>query len=473
MGAMPRGLPRLLKSLVLLSGWGVALWLVSIGVDHKPLVAPVVPGPLERVMAELEEDRSLSGAALAFCVLGEDGQVMGSSALAETSLAPASALKTLTTGAALEILGPEFRFETTLAATAAPDAHGLLAGDLVLVGGGDPTTSASDLDALAAAAAAAGLKRVAGNLVMDATIFPVNPVSDHWNWGDVGNGYGVGAYGINVDHNILSVAFAPGASPGSPAAIVEATAAPVVWVNEVVTGPPGSGDRVVAYSEPYGERITLRGSVPLDQPKFRVRVANPNPPASARTLLAQALKRHGIELVGSASGADRSGTGRTVLARHQSAPLAEIIEHLHRVSDNLESQCLFLLMGQRAGKDPAAALQAFWESRGVEFAGLRILDGSGLARANMIRACDLAAVNHRAGTGKYAEIFRQSLSAYDGPNGGVRAKLGAMSGVRTEVGFLTGRGGQRLTYALMASGLPPGANLGRVRSSLLDIAAGL
>jgi D-alanyl-D-alanine carboxypeptidase/D-alanyl-D-alanine-endopeptidase (penicillin-binding protein 4) len=151
---------------------------------------------------------------------------------------------------------------------------------------------------------------------------------------------------------------------------------------------------------------------------------------------------------------------------HKSAPLPEIIDHLHKVSDNLEAQCLFLTIGLKQQRDPIEVIRASWENSGVTFTGLRLIDGSGLARANMIRPLDLARVNHAARRGPHGERFRQSLTAY--LNGNVRSKLGAMSGVKTEVGFLTMPDGREFTFALMANGLGLDVNYWPLREKLLE-----
>jgi D-alanyl-D-alanine carboxypeptidase/D-alanyl-D-alanine-endopeptidase (penicillin-binding protein 4) len=468
--ARPKFFFVLVRGLLLLSGWGVALW-VFFGIPREPLPGERLEedSALEEVFGALAADPSLAGASVAFCVLDQDGKVVVASPLATTALPPASALKTLTTAAALEVLKPSFRFETLLIASAPVGSDGVLRGDLTLVGSGDPTLTAEDIKALVVAASSAGLKRIEGSVSMDASVFPANPVSDHWNWGDIGNAYGAGAYGLNVDHNRLAAKFAPAAQVGAPAALDPGTHAPGTfsWINEVTTGSPGSGDQVVAYSVPYGKSVTLRGTVPSGMPGFEVSVANPDPPSTALELLWAALKHHDIRVTPSASGPSVSSSD-VVLARHLSPPLSEIIPHLHRVSDNLEAQCLFLLLGKKAGAAPVDALREFWQRSGVEFAGLRLLDGSGLARANMIRPLDLARANHRAATGPHGQIFLESLSRYDG--GKVRSKRGAMSGVRTEVGFVSLPDGTTRTFALMANGLPPGASLARHRAALLALA---
>jgi D-alanyl-D-alanine carboxypeptidase/D-alanyl-D-alanine-endopeptidase (penicillin-binding protein 4) len=460
------------KCLLLLSGGIVAAW-TGVRLLEKPEPAPrppiTQPAPeieVARVFRESIANPKLAGAAVAFCVLDADGQTVFASPLAEIAMSPASALKTVTTGAALGISGPEFRFETVLAATAPLKADGTVDGDLVLIGAGDPTLSRDDLLELADTAIVAGLKNVSGRVVVDAFAFPENPVNDQWNWGDIGNAYGAGAFGLNLDHNRLSVRFDPGTQIGAPAKFLGG--APVTrdtrWENRVITGPAGSGDQVVVYSEPYGRTITLRGSVPLGENGFTVGGAIPDPPALAAEIMRVRLESGGVKFAERKVAAGQ----RVPLASHRSPPLAEIIDHLHRVSDNLEAQSLFLTIGRKQNADPAAAVQQYWEKAGVAFAGLRLVDGSGLARANMIRPLDLARVNLAARRGPHGERFYQSLTASAGD--AVRSKNGAMSGIRSEVGFLrTAAGGER-TFALVANGLAPGSEFWSLRKALVEAA---
>lgn len=462
------------KALLLLSGWMAAGWIfwkgesvlpkspvlpIVVAEDPAPVVpveaAPVV-SPFEKAFVKWANRPELRSALTALVLLDEQGRVVFSSALGETALCPASALKILTTGAAFGVLGPEFRFETRLIHR--PD------GNLALVGGGDPTLDTDDLDALAAAAIQAGLRAVAGDLVADTTVFAVPPVNDHWNWGDIGNAYGAGAFGLNIGHNRLTVSFQPGEKPGDPAKFLEGgpVAAGTRWVNEVTTGPPGSGDGVTLYSVPLGQIISLAGTVPPGE-EFTVGGAIPDPPAVAVEALRAALVRSGVRFSGKP--VPRKGEA-VLLASHRSAALPEIVDHLHKVSDNLEAQCLFLTLGNAAQTDPASAVRRYWEKAGVAFEGLRLIDGSGLARANMIRPLDLVRVNFAARHGPHGERYFQSLSASLG--GHARAKLGSMSGVKTDTGFLRMNDGREFTFALMANGLDPGLGFWPLRGELLE-----
>ena len=406
----------------------------------------------------------LEGALLGFCVLDEKGEVEYASPLAGTALCPASALKTLTAGAAFGLLGEDFRFETRLLARGGVSPEGIVAGDLVLRGGGDPTLSGEDLVAMAERAVEKGLKRVVGSLRVDDSIFPGDPVSDHWVWGDLGNAYGAGAFGLNVGHNRVNLIFQAGEKEGDIASYLRSEPniyELVKWKIGVFTGPAGSGDRVMVYSSPGSRMIRAVGTVPLGAKEFAVGAALPDPSLLAHEVLKEALEARGVAFSGDFTGPD---VPEVELVKYRSERLPEIVNHMQRVSDNLEAQCLFLMLGVKEGGDPGEVLTRYWEELGISFKGLRVLDGSGLARATMIRPLDLARVNFAARNAAYGEKFFTSLPTSS--DGSIRSKRGAMSGVRTEVGFVR-RGGKEFTFALMGNGLG-NVDFWKVREELLE-----
>jgi D-alanyl-D-alanine carboxypeptidase/D-alanyl-D-alanine-endopeptidase (penicillin-binding protein 4) len=404
---------------------------------------------------------------LAWVVIDGNGEVLFGSPLAETAMSPASALKTLCSGAAFGLLGPDFRFETAILTSREIAADGGLDGDLVIRGGGDPTLSQADLKRMAGALVAAGLKTLRGRVLADASVFPEHPMSDHWNWGDIGNAYGAGAFGLNINHNRFRVRFDPGSAVAEPATLLGADPAIpwIEWRNRVRTGPSGSGDSVVVYSEPYGTTVTLRGTVPAGEKGFVVRAAIPDPPRLAAWMLEQLLVEAGVKIQAASRPAGRAMREPQVLHRHLSGTVEEIVTSLHRSSDNLEAQSLFLRIGSERKMAPTQAVISYWEDLGVGFSGLRLLDGSGLARANMIRPVDLARVNLAARRAPHGDRFIGTLYAADG--GTLRSKNGAMSGVRTEVGFVLRPDGSEWTFAMMANGLQPEADFRAWRARLL------
>ena len=126
----------------------------------------------------------------------------------------------VTTATALEVLGPDFRAETRLLAKV-PPREGVLEGDLILRGGGDPLLSLSDLAAWAAELQRQGLRRIHGRVLGDGSLFTGSLFDDHWSWGDIGNGYGSPVAGLNLEHNRYTAVFAPGRAEGQPAQLVE------------------------------------------------------------------------------------------------------------------------------------------------------------------------------------------------------------------------------------------------------------
>src|SRR5690606_17315716 len=120
--------------------------------------------------------------------------------------------------------------------------------------------------------------RVEGTLQVDASIFPVQAVSDHWVWGDLGNAYGAGAFGLNVGHNAMVMTFDGGSTERARAKFLgsDPPLKAIEWDVAVTSGPPGSGDRVMSRSSPYAGKIEARGSVPMGAKGFAVRGAVPD-----------------------------------------------------------------------------------------------------------------------------------------------------------------------------------------------------
>lgn len=418
---------------------------------------------LQRAAAE----PGLEGAAIGLCVLDSGGAVQAA-CQADTAFIPASSLKTVTTATALEVLGPDFRFETRLMAKAAPH-DGVLEGDLVLRGGGDPLLSLADLAAWAAELQRQGLHRITGRVLGDGSLFSGSLFDDHWSWGDIGNGYGSPVSGLNLEHNRYSAVFAPGSAEGRPAQLVEIVpeVPGIAWINEVRTGPPESGDGVMIHGGERTSRLHLRGTVPADRPQFRVSGAVPDPERFAAHHLHAALVAAGIEINGTAAAADAPlPDDAHVLHKHASAPLRELVASIHATSDNHETECLFRQLGLQRGQAPDAVVREHWCERGLEFRGLRLEDGCGLARADAIRPRDLAELQRLAASGPQGEVYRASLVALR--NGTVLAKGGAMSGVRSLTGLARSDSGKTFSFALLINHAGSGAAATKLREAVLD-----
>ncbi len=425
--------------------------------------APPEPEPdplsaaLGAIFGETEADSRFAGAAIGFCLLDADGSPLVEHQ-ARTALIPASALKTLTTATALEVLGPDFRFETRLG-TSAPSDPANPEADLVLLGGGDPTLSPADLEDWAKGLAEAGLKTVPGRIVGDGRSFPGSPFADFWNWGDIGNGYGSPVSGLNLGHNRFTAVFSPGENVGDPAKFLGAfpDVPGVSWWNGTLTAAEDSGDGVVVHGGERAAVMHLRGTVPLGG-ELEVVGAIPDPERFAAHYLREALLAADVLIAGEAVGAGElflKGEPIPAIAEelivHQSPPLADIVRSIHETSDNHETECVYRTIGLRTELPPDEAIRRHWRQRGLELVGLRMVDGSGLARADHITPESLARLQHVAASGPAGKTYVDSLLATGG--GKIRFKAGAMSSVRSYAGLAeTGRG--RLAFALILNHYP-------------------
>ncbi|MBN8420401.1 MAG: D-alanyl-D-alanine carboxypeptidase/D-alanyl-D-alanine-endopeptidase [Verrucomicrobia bacterium] len=461
-----------------------------------PQEAPVIqpPAPLNAVAKLLQEARAnpvLTGAAIGFCLIDSKGAVIMDEN-AGTAFIPASSFKTLTTATALEILGPDFHFTTELKSTA-PIQEGVIKGDLVIVGGGDPMLKLDDLKAWVADLKQRGLVRITGTIRVDPSFFSGSLYGDFWNWGDIGNGYGSGVAGLNLNHNRYILMFQAGPEVGSPAQLlgINLEVPGAVWKNEVTTGPADSGDGVMIHGGENTTAIYLRGTVPLGAAKFQARGAVPDPARFAAHHFRAALLAAGIQVgspgsgagpakkSGSGSGpAKSSGNGAASIApatashsllKHDSPPLLDIIKSIHKVSDNQETECVFRMLGLKAGKPPAEVIREHWKTRGLEFAGLRMEDGSGLSRADFVRPLDLARLQFLAGTGPQGVAYKTSLLSENG----LTWKIGAMSGIRTYTGYAKTKSGEEYCYALMVNHYIDGKTVSELCRHVLDAMMGL
>lgn len=420
--------------------------------------------PLERLLEDYASQPGFAGAVIGFCLLDKDGFILAAKA-PHQALIPASSLKTVTTATALEVMGPEHRIQTRLMATAAM-VDGVIPGDLVIVGGGDPMLALKDLQIWAAQLQRRGLKRVAGRVLGDGRLFSGSIYNDFWGWGDIGNGFGSPVSGLNLEHNRFSMSFRAADAVGKPAELLgETPEVPgISWVNEVLTGPAGSGDGVMIHGGEHAFLLHLRGSMPLGEPAFRVLGAVPDPERFAAHHLRLALLGAGVEVGGKAEAVGSRPAGSIELLSHFSPDLRTIITSIHATSDNHETECLFRLLGLRASKSAELAVKLHWKARGLEFSGLRMEDGCGLARADFITPYDLARLQFLAGTGPQADIYKASLLQ----KGPLRWKGGAMSGVRSTTGFVMTQKSGEMCFALIVNHYADSSSFIALREALMD-----
>jgi serine-type D-Ala-D-Ala carboxypeptidase/endopeptidase (penicillin-binding protein 4) len=415
---------------------------------------------------------------------------------ADHLMQPASNMKLFTTAAALEKLGPGFVFRTTVETGAAPGAQGKV-GNLILVGRGDPnisnrvlpyqynSQSSAPADAvlreLAAQVKARGVREVAGDIVADDRYFLYEPFSHDWSVEDLPWGYGAPVTALAFNDNSLTLHVAPGAKANDRGK---------VWLdpvpdyyqldNGLATSAAGTEKEIFVERLPGSMTLDVWGEIPLGSPEDKDTVAIENPPLLAGELFKRALEADGIAVRGkvrvlelsrlqaaTTTNAFAPAPGRIVLAEHRSAPLAEDIKVILKVSQNLHAEMLLRTLAHEIGDFGSLTvgldiLRNFAWEVGIEPGEIYFADGSGLSREALVspRAFvkllvymahsphfqdfyDSLPVAGKDGT--LAERFVDSSAA-----GKIHAKTGSIEHVNTLSGYMDLPSGRRVAFSILA-----------------------
>lgn len=389
----------------------------------------------------------------------------------DDALMPASTFKLLTGSAALDRLGPDFRFQTTAFAEG-PIVRGVLHGRLVLRGGGDPLLNAADLEGLAQAVAGLGITRIDGPIDIDTTHFVDPPYMPGWSWDDFPFYYAPKISALSFEDNVVHLSVVPARAAGGRATVTAtpygrvgeppsgcATTSDVIVIPRAMTGPAGSNDTVDVERDPGG-CILVTGSIPLGGAPDTIDAAVPNPEAYAWHVLADRLHAHAITFpepslhAGFAQSfiAAPARPGARALWSHDSEPLADLLADCWFPSDNLLAELLLKATGAAGGEPGSAAsgiaFETLWlASLGVDTGPLSIDDGSGLSSYDRMTPRALVAILQHDWDGPQRDLVLDDL-----PLSGVRgslkssfvgtlaertvfAKTGSVSHVRTLAGY--------------------------------------
>jgi len=426
---------------------------------------------------------------------------------------PASNTKLYTTALALAKLGPAYQYRTTIETTGKLDSAGRLAGNVVLVARGDPNLSARKLPydkttetdgpgekilaEMADQVAAFGVKLIDGDVVVDDTFFPYERYPSGWAIDDMLWRYGAPVSALAINDNVITVELRAGLRVGDPAWVgVEPWAEFYEIRGTVVTGAAGSRRELRAHREPGSRVIELNGTLPIGQAPEKLNFAVEEPAEHAAALLKKLLEARGVRVYGNARALHRSlpapgtaveiagvpgggvtaslpatpaeqGTvepGPTVLAQHFSLPLIDSITLINKVSQNLHTEMLLRTVARETAGDASleAALkmaEEFHTYIGIAENDVRLLDGSGLSRRNLVTPRATATLLRWAAMQPWADAFRASLpvAGDDGTleermkgspaAGRVRAKTGTLDNVNSLSGYAETLHGQKLIFA--------------------------
>lgn len=460
---------------------------------------------LQQAVNELDRNPSMRSASWSLCVRdAQTGEVLLDHN-GYKSLATASTMKALTTATALAILGEDFRFETQLAYDGSIDDNGVLRGNLYIIGDGDPTLGSSrirkedDLPTIlhswSLALQKRGIKQITGQIIADASVYGTQLTPAKWPWEDIGNYYGAGASGLNVHENYYRLVLRPGPSKGSRTEVLRTIPFQenLLFINEITTGSPSSGDQGYIYGAPYSYVRYLRGTVPGGRSSFTIKGSIADPALYCATQFRNELVSCSIQVEGGATSVRilrnqgrRVNTRRQVLFSHYSAPLVEIVRETNIHSINLYAEALAKRLAVAKGRpgtteEGMATIEAYWKGLGVDTRGMYLRDGAGLSPNNALSTRQLTAVLYRSYRAAYGTSFRNSLPV-SGKSGSlknmlrgtvaagrVRAKSGYIGGVRGYAGYATTLSGRELAFTMVANYYEGGAGAMRKRFETLMV----
>lgn len=390
---------------------------------------------------------------------------------------PASVMKLLTTGAALEILGADYRFPTTLEHSA-PIEDGVLQGNLYIHGSCDPSLGwkgrTAFLDQWVRAIRKAGIRRIEGAVVADLTILDGDAQNPAWLCEDAGNYYAPGIFGINYYGNTMNIVLRSG-EVGSVATVVntDPQVDGLVFINRIRCDKI-THDGAFVSGVPYSRERYLSGSVPSNLGTFGVKGDLPNPGLLLAQHLSNRLREAGISVARDATyEADYNplNPARTVIYTHYSPTLEEIIRETNVNSNNLYAEALFRYLGTRYGlpgtiHGSCDLLRDFWRRRGVDMGAAIIKDGCGLAPQDAVSAKTFVQLLTYMSRSKYADAWFASLpvSGVSGTlktlcaktelEGRILAKSGTIAGTKNFAGYIDMPNGDRWVFAILINSAP-------------------
>lgn len=424
---------------------------------------------------------------------------------AHRKFVPASNQKILVTSTALSLLGPDYRYESALWSNGTLE-DGVLDGDLVMVGMGDPTLSQPfwpsgevAMVALADSLRAAGVRRVTGALVVDATRWDSTTVGPTWEVEDLPFAYGSTGGVFALDHGEITVVAIGGQVEGDPVTVNwSPLGSPDFVVTHLTTAPSDSSTRVRPDYLPESHKLVLEGRVATaatDTLRFALR----DPVRQAVATLARLLDQRGIEVDGGSRVAWDDGAvpnegceaGRIPtcpetrrIAGLRSPPLSEIVEAILEPSQNWMTEQLIRTLGAELGERGSwregtdVVTRFLVDEVGIDSLDVAPRDGSGLSAYNLVTPRALVRILQYMAAGPNGEMYRHALAEPGEKDstlerrltelqGRVFAKTGTISNVNSLSGYLVGKDGREVVFSLLSNG--SGLPSSRVRAALDDV----
>ncbi|MGD9630557.1 MAG: D-alanyl-D-alanine carboxypeptidase/D-alanyl-D-alanine-endopeptidase [Pyrinomonadaceae bacterium] len=450
---------------------------------------------LRQVLAKPEIRRGMLGVKVASVATGkvvfEDN--------AEKYFMPASNMKNFTVATAIERLGPDHRFVTSLYTAAVPDAYGTIKGDLIIYGRGDVSMSprfnggdaGKTLDALVEKIVSLGIKRVEGDIVGDDSYFRGFAIPQGWEWDDLQWSYGAEVSALPLNDSVIDITVRPGPAGYTCTVKMSPYNTVIRVVNHCLTGVQGSVRTLNVHKRLDQNILEISGTLPIGDDGFSGSISVSRPAELFASLVKLRLAEEGITVTGNyryEKRSDGSLPSGVEIAKIESAPLSIIAANTMKPSQNMYTETLLWSLGEyarardqvKAGNVAAGAnrttadsaeigiaeVKSFLISIGVPPDGIIQYDGSGLSRHNLITpAAVVQLYTYMAKQSRYSQVWRDALTigGVDGTlrnrfrgtraSGNVRGKTGTIDQVSALSGYVKTGGGEELVFSMVVNGV--------------------
>jgi D-alanyl-D-alanine carboxypeptidase/D-alanyl-D-alanine-endopeptidase (penicillin-binding protein 4) len=481
--------------------------------ESKPANSPA-DAQLARLIDQAIDQSEFSSARWGLIVISRsDGRTLYARN-SDRLFTPASNMKIYTTAVALDLLGANYQWRTSVYGASQPDPNGVLNGDLTLYGRGAPDLlsrprkdETASLVQLANELYQHGVRHISGNVIGDESYFRADPLGDGWEWNDVQWYFGAEPSALTIDDNEVDIQIAPSNSPNDPPVVKLSNAQDYVHLaNNMATVKRGEQMTIGIHRGVSDNEVRVWGECPLGSRGFSARLSIHDPALRATRLFMDVLKARGITVDGAAHTRDfrapaneRLDPSRAVeLAYVSSKPLGEIVRATNKESINLNAELILRTLGRERGEiapdtDPhkthersddeaGLAVIRLWLNRAnIPANNLALHDGSGLSRLDLVTpeatARLLVAISKTAS----ASVFQESLpiAGRDGTLNGrlrtfkdrVSAKTGSLTYDNSLSGFLAAADGEPLVFSILCNDQTSRASSIRLIDEIVTILA--
>jgi serine-type D-Ala-D-Ala carboxypeptidase/endopeptidase (penicillin-binding protein 4) len=394
---------------------------------------------------------------------------------------PASVLKVVTTSTALEKLGPEFKYRTSVYTEGTVEPDGTVKGDLILVGRGDPNLmdpygellTKPALRELAEKLWSSGIRKVQGDIIGDDSYFDTKNYGNGWTDRDLKTLYGAPVNALSVNNNVVWIH----ARPTKYKQLVSVELEPATsyfHIRNLGTTGGRTARRTLNVRLIKGTNtIVVSGILPSLKTHSQY-ILMEKPAEATAGILRDELRKQGITIHGKAQAAHRGYASKeeqeswTLLAEHKSLPLVRALEIINKHSQNLHAEMLLRTLGAEfkgIGSNEAGlqVINEFLVEAGIDSEKIRLNDGCGLSRENLLTPRFQTSLLEFLSKRPYFNLFRNTLavSGTDGTlrnrlsttevKGSIHAKTGTLNGVTALSGYITTQSGRNLIFSIFAN----------------------